>query len=415
MKTNLTYHLKLACVLFPLGVALLQPAIGQSDWPQWHGPDRSAVSDESNWSTDWPASGPKELWRIQVGIGFSSCAVADGRVYTMGNTAVGGVETDSVWCLNAETGDTIWQHQYPCRLGKYEGPRMTPTVDGDRVYTLSREGQLFCLNAKDGNVRWSADVVKDHGVRQTKYDWGFACSPLVLGDSLILDLGKTLALNKQTGELVWSSGNEEAGFSSPTTIEIGGETCINSFNAFGLVLVKARDGKELARFPWGGSKSYFINSASPIASGGKIFISAGYGVGCALLKADSTGLTSLYENTDMKNHVNSSVLYQGHLYGFDGQQGSRGRLTCMDFETGTVKWSERGLSIGALMIAGGKIVAMLDKGELLVTEASPGGYKELARAKVLGGRCWTYPVLVNGRIYCRSQQEGELVCLDVRK
>ncbi|MBN1442023.1 MAG: PQQ-binding-like beta-propeller repeat protein [Planctomycetes bacterium] len=401
------------CMVSLLQLEAAEPATAEAEWPQWHGPDRDLISEESGWTVDWPASGPKELWRVKVGIGFSSCSIAGGRVYTMGNMPEEGQETDIVWCLDAATGKEIWRHAYPCRTGSYKGPRMTPTVDGDVVYTLSREGQLYCLGAADGKVKWFVDVAKEHGVKQTRFKWGFACSPLVLGERLILDLGKTLALEKTTGKLIWSSGDDEAGYSSPTTSRIGGETYINSFNATGLVLVNAKDGKELARHPWGSRSSYFINAASPIFHEGKIFISSGYRTGCALLEASPSGLKLVYKNTDMSNHCNSCVLYKGHLYGFDGQQGSRGSLTCMEFATGEVKWEEKGLNIGSLMIAGGRIVAMLDKGELLVAQATTDGYKELARASVLSGQCWTVPVLVGGRVYCRSNAEGELVCLDV--
>jgi hypothetical protein len=145
----------------------------------------------------------------------------------------------------------------------------------------------------------------------------------------------------------------------------------------------------------------------------QIFISSGYGKGCALLKASSSGLDVVYENKSMRNHCNPCVLYKGHLYGFDGQHNSRGKIVCMDFATGEVKWAERGLKVGGLMIADGKILAMIDGGELLIAEATTEAFKPLARAKVLGGRCWTYPVLCRGQIYCRSNVEGELVCLDV--
>ncbi len=396
------------CLILAAGIVQAGTKPAASDWPAWRGPNRDGLSQESGWQAQWGADGPKELWRVSVGIGFSSCSVAGGRLYTMGNKD----GEDIVWCLNAETGKEIWSHRYPCRLGKYPGSRMTPTVDGDLVYTLSREGDLFCLGARDGNVKWSKKVKEAFGVRQTRYNWGFACSPLILGKLLILDLGKTLALDKRSGKLIWTSGNDEAGFSSPTTIKLGQRTYVNSFNAFGLVLVDAASGKEAARYKW--ETKYLINSASPIPWNGKIFISSGYGRGCALIQASGRGLAAVYENTNMRNHVNSCVLYKDHLYGFDGQQGSRGRLTCLDIATGEVVWSERGMRIGSLMIAGGRIVAMLDKGVLLVAEATTEGYREISRAKVLGGRCWTYPVLINGRIYCRSNDEGELVCFDVK-
>ena len=378
-----------------------------AEWAQWRGPSRDGLSSEAGWQATWGADGPKVLWRANVGIGFSSCSIAGGRVYTIGNID----KKDIVWCLNADTGKPVWQHTYPCRLGTHKGSRMTPTVDGDAVYTMSREGDLYCLSAADGTVRWSAQIKDDFGAKQTRYNWGFSCSPMVRGDLLIFDVGTVIALNKKTGKLAWSSGSDLAGFSSPTTTTLGGETYINAFTASGLVLVNAASGKEFARFPW--ETKYLINSASPISVGAKIFFSSGYGKGCGLVEVRGNRIELVYANEDMRNHVNSCVLYKEHLYGFDGQQGSTGRLTCMELATGAVKWAEGDMKVGSLMIADGKIVAMLDGGELLIAEATPEAYRPLARAKVLNGQCWTYPVLCGGRIYCRSNKEGELVCLDV--
>jgi len=385
------------------------------DWPVYHGPKYDLTSTETGWTTDWPADGPKELWRVDVGIGFSAASVANGKVYTMGNKKLQGKETDIVWCLDAETGKTLWEHSYPCRLGKFPGPRITPTVDGDRVYTLSREGLLLCLDANTGKVKWSKNTRKEYGAKQTRFNWGFASSPRLFGEKLILDIGPTVALNKVTGDKIWVAGNDESGFSSVTTSEIDGKTYVNAFNAAGLVLLDIETGKEQARFPWGSKKSYFINTASPIFKDGKIFISAGYGIGCALVKADKSGLKAIYKNTDMGNHCATCVLHEGHLYGLHGQNGRKGSLVCMEFDTGKVVWEQKGMTPGSLMMADGKLLVQLDHGELLVAEATPAGYKELARTKVLSKRCWNYAVLSNGRIYCRGNDTGELVCLDVRK
>lgn len=373
-----------------------------ADWREWHGPNRDAISEE----TGWKADGAKEIWRAEVGVGFSSVSVAAGKVYTMGNT--GG--EDTVWCFDEKTGKVIWSHKYPCQIGQHKGPRATPTVDGDRVYTLSQEGDLFCLGAADGKVIWDADITKLLKARQTKHNWGFACSPFVRGDHLILDVGPVAALDKKTGKKIWDTGSAEAGFSSPRLMKDGTKEYILGFNAEGLLIVDANGGKKVDEYKW--ETQYMVNSATPIPSGDKIFISSGYGRGCALLRLESGKLKKVYENKEMKNHCNSSVLYKGHLYGFDGQQGARGSLKCMDFETGEIKWASPPAKIGSLMVANGKIIAMLDGGELMIAEADPAGFKEIAKTTVLSGKCWTYPVLANGRIFCRSNEGGTLVCLD---
>jgi outer membrane protein assembly factor BamB len=385
-----------------------EAAASSTDWPRWRGPSNDGISTETGWKTEWPKDGPKVLWKISVGQGFSSVAVVGGRVYTMGNAK----DTDTVWCLDAATGKEIWTHRYACPKGGHPGSRMTPTVDGDRVFTLSREGQLFALAAADGKVLWSKDIKKDFGAKQTEHDWGFASSPLVLGDKLILDVGKCLALEKATGKLIWSSGDDLSGFSSATLTEVGGVTYINCFTAFGLVLVDAKTGKEVARAPW--ETSYEVNAASPIASGSKIFVSSGYGKGCGLFELKGSSLDLVYESKKMRNHCNSCVLLEGHVYGLDGQMGDgRGTLACLDFETGKEVWRQKGFPAGGLVAAGGKLVIMANGGDLVVADASPSGYKERARAKILDGQCWTAPVVSGGKIYCRSNEQGQLACVDV--
>jgi outer membrane protein assembly factor BamB len=325
----------------------------------------------------------------------------------MGNVA----NEDVVWCLDADTGKPKWSHKYPCKEGSYPGSRMTPTVDGNLVFSLSREGHLFCLDAKSGAVKWSKNVKKDFGVKNEASSWGLACSPLVVGDLLILDLGKILALKKTDGSLAWEAGKDAPGFASPCIFKLNGKTYVTSFNAAGLVVYDFGTHKEAARYEW--KTKYDVNAATPIVAGDKIFISSGYDRGCTLLTFDGKSLKPVYENKTMRNHCNNSVLYKDSLFGIDGQHGSNGALKCMELATGKVKWTQSGIKPGGLMIADGKILAMLDGGELLVAEASADAFKALARVKVLNDQCWTYPVLSGGRIYCRSNKEKELVCIDV--
>ena len=375
------------------------------DWPQWRGPNRDGISKETGWRTQWPEGGPKVLWRADVGAGYSSFAVVGGRVYTMGNAD----KNDTVFCLNADTGEIVWRKSYPCGEGDHPGPRATPTVDGKVVYTLSREGHLLALDAASGNPIWGKHLPKDFGAKPEQ--WGFACSPLVLGDRLILDAGPTLALNKQTGALVWKSGEDKAGYSSPTVFEVAGKTLLAVFPEFGPILRQAADGKELARLRW--ETEYGVNVATPIVQGNRVFFSSGYGKGCTLLELGDSGWKQVYQNKNMRNHANSCILWEGHLYGFDGQVDGGGKLVCLDFQTGERKWQQGGLGTGALMLADGKLIVISERGDLVVAEASPAAYRELARTKVLEKTCWTMPVLANGRIYCRNH-EGKIVCVDVR-
>jgi len=377
-----------------------------SDWPQWRGPNRDGISAESDWSSQWPADGPKQLWRGDVGTGCSSVAVVGDRVFTMGNQS----DSDTVWCLDAKTGVPVWKHTYASPLDprNYDGgPGSTPAVDGNFVFTLSRTGQLFCLDALTGKPVWSKQLVNDFGGKPPK--WGYSGSPLVAGDLLVVETGASgasaVALDKKTGTTVWKSGIAPAGYSTITPFSYGGKACAASFDGTGLTVRETKTGKELATYPW--ETPHEVNAATPIVSGDKIFIASGYGKGCALLKFDGSSLQPLWENTKMKNHFSSSVLWKDHLYGFDDST-----LACLDLADGSVKWTQGGLGKGSLMLAGDKLVIQSESGDLVIAQAAPESFQEVARAKILKDRSWVVPVLANGRIYCKNNK-GELVCLDM--
>lgn len=374
-----------------------------ADWPQWRGPELNGISKETGWSVQWPAGGPKVLWKAKVGTGFSSFAVAKGRVYTMGNTA----DTDMVTCFKADTGDVIWKHSYPQPLEpkNYEGgPNATPTVDGDRVYACSKDAELFCLDAAKGTVIWSKKLAEELGTK--KPTWAYASSVLVEGDLLLLNVGSAgTALNKQDGKVVWSNGKDVANYSTPVPFDANGKRAIALFTKDHIAGLLVADGKELWRFPW--KTDYDINAADPIISGNEVFISSGYNHGAALLRITDGKLEKVWQNKNMRNHFNSCVLWQEHLYGVDEKE-----LRCIVWKTGEVKWGDPKFGKGSLMMADGKLIGLGERGGLLIAEATPKEYKPLARAQVIGGKCWTAPVLANGRVYCRNAA-GDVVCLDV--
>jgi len=381
------------------------------DWPQWRGPNGDGISPETDWTAEWPADGPRQLWQAEVGIGFSSVSVADGKLYTMGHVG----DDDLVWCLNAESGTLVWKHAYPCKLvdNLHEGgPAATPTVDGSRVFTVSKEGQVFALDSQSGSVNWQVELQDLLGVKMP--DWGFSCSPLVQGDMLIIEAGRTVALNKNTGEVIWKTERFRPGYGSAAAFTLGGEALLAVLNNDVLLVLRARDGGVVDQFKW--ETSFATSACTPIVSGNKIFISTGYNRGCCLLELSNGKLNPLYDNKNMRNHMNNCVLLEGKLYGFDGNSHARRlvNLVCMDFETAEVHWKEKGLGCGSLMAAGGKLIVLSDEGELITTPATPTGFKPLAKAKALDGKCWTVPVLARGRIYCRDAA-GDLVCLDVKK
>ncbi len=395
-------------VLIACGFAILAGCCGAAwagDWPNWRGPNYNGISAETGWSIDWPESGPKILWKASVGTGFSSVAVSDGRLYTMGNID----NEDIIYCIDAEKGTVLWRHAYsePIKANMYEGgPNATPTVSGGKVYTLSKSGKVFCLDVQKGKVVWSKDLHGDFGVEIP--EWGLAGSPFVTENMVILNASTFgLALNKMDGNLVWKTGDGPAGYATAVPFNNGGQNCVAMFGTEEVAGINAATGLELWRFPW--KTSYGVNAGDPIVSGDKVFISSGYNKGCALLEIEDSNVTEVWRNKNMRNHFNSSVLWEGFVYGFDESQ-----LKCLDFDSGEVMWSQKGLGKGSLMIADGKLVVLSEKGKLIIAQTSAKGFEQLASAQILKGKCWTVPVLSNGRIYARNAK-GDLVCVDVRQ
>ncbi len=401
-----TMNIKLASILMALGCAALLHA---ADWPHWRGPARNGISAETKWSDQWPAAGPKVAWKAQVGLGFSSFVVAGGRVVTAGHAD----EKDTVFCLDVNSGKIVWQHSYPSDLGdKYfdGGTTGTPTMDGERVFWLSRWGDMFCFNAADGKIIWSKNVQKETGARVP--DWGFTGAPLVLGDKLILNVGDAgLALDKKTGAILWQSAKKSAGYSTPLPLQQGADTLLLIGSAQSYVAVNAADGKEAWRIKW--LTEYGVNAADPIIEGDKLFLSTGYGKGAALFKLGGKDPEEVWKSKALRTQLNGAVLHQGHLYGVDGDTTEKASLKCVDFATGAEKWKHANFGTGGVILANGKLIAFSGMGELLVAPASPDGFKPGARAQILGGKCWTAPVLADGRIFVRNSR-GEIACVDVR-
>ncbi|MFC1462099.1 PQQ-binding-like beta-propeller repeat protein [Verrucomicrobiota bacterium] len=384
-----------------------------ADWPQWRGPNRNGISAESGWTAKWSEQPPSVPWRAEVGAGYPAVAVVGDRVYTSGNFEGFVKVKDTVFCLDAATGKKVWEYSYSSAKGTFPGPRATPTIDGDLLFTLGRHGDFICLKTKDGALAWKTDVRKEHGVKAEAKEWGLSCSPLIVGKDVILDLGKVLAFDKTTGKLKFSMGDDVPAFSSPVLVQTGGKHYITSLNAFGLVVYDLATRKAAGRQAW--DAKWAATSVTPIVSGDLLFVAAGYGRGCGLFRLKADRLEPVYKNTDMNNESSTCVLYEGHLYGVSGDLGKKGHLKCVEFATGKVKWKGPELKVGGgLMIAGDKIIHMEGDGQIVILEAAADACRELSRAKVLKGRCWTVPVLANGRVYCRNTK-GSMVCLDVRK
>ncbi|MCA9300296.1 MAG: PQQ-like beta-propeller repeat protein [Phycisphaerales bacterium] len=370
------------------------------DWPAWRGADGSGVSTEAGWS-----STGSQLWTATVGIGYSSFVTSGDRVVTVGHDVE--AKLDTVTCFEATTGEVRWTYSFAVeRHNKMHGggSLSTPVIDGDLLYGLSREGLVYCLSMKDGAEVWTTTPREAYDLKYP--EWMFAASPLIVGDTIYLNMGRTLALDKETGAVRWASESNGDAYSTPQPIRFGETDALAVFNSAGLSLIDASDGAVLDFHEW--KTMYDINAATPIVIGDRIFISSGQNRGCAMFQVQDGHLQVLWENKRMSNKMTGCVLYDGHLYGFDGTQ-----LKCLDLD-GEEHWVKRGFGMGTLMIADGRLIVMTSKGELAIAEATPREYVELSRTRVLeGGVYWTMPVLSDGLIYCRNS-EGEVVCMDHR-
>ncbi len=329
-------------------VALLSAPGAAADWPQFRGPDRDGISAETGLLSSWPEGGPKELWRVPLGEGYSALAVVGGRIYTL--YADG--DDELAVCLAAADGKEIWRY----RLGDNwkdmmgNGPRSTPTVVDGTVYVLGAHATLAALDAATGAERWRQDLTRTVGARPPT--WGVSTSPLVEGELLILDAGgrgghSIVALDRHSGELVWHAESDKAGYAAPLPVTVDGRRQVVMFTGTQVVGVDPADGRVLWKRPW--KTSYDVNAATPVfIPPNRLFVASGYSTGGALFELEADGgatrVTRLWSNRNMRNQFSSSVYHDGHLYGFDNAT-----LKCLDARTGEERWAVReGFGHGSL-------------------------------------------------------------------
>jgi outer membrane protein assembly factor BamB len=372
-------------------------------WHQWRGVNRDGISHESGILTDWPKNGLKQLWRMPVGTAYSAISVSDGRLYTMEAED----EKEFTICLDAADGREVWRFQTDEQFfnDRGDGPRSTPTVDGDRVYVFGARGKLYALNAKTGEKIWGHDFVKDFGSGIP--GWGFSASPLVEGDTLLIGGGKWIAgFNKVNGKELWKIQAGEAHYSSPIGITFNGKRQMVFLTADRIISVSPKDGAIHWEFPWPEG----INIATPVfVEPDLIFVSCSYDKGSLTVRmipdGDKTKVKEVWRSKVMKNHFNSSVLLGGYLYGFDNAI-----LKCIKADTGEEQWKHR-FSKGSLLRVGKHLIMLGERGKLALVEANPKEYIEKANYQLFDALCWTPPTLADGKLYLRTQ--SEMVCLAV--
>ena len=388
-------------LLMPLASAQ-QPA--PKEWSQWRGPSRDGISEETGLLQEWPKSGPPLAWRSNgVGNGYSSFSTSGGRLYTLGARA--GIEY--VIALDRATGKKVWETQNGRRFenDRGDGPRSTPTVEGDRLYVLGGNGDLTCLEHATGKKIWSVNIVQRFG--GVNPYWGYSESPLILGDRILVNTGGRgagiAAVSTADGSTLWRQHNDGAGYSSPMLMRTGSLNQVIFFTEDRALAVDPRDGRLL--WSYNKANNGTANIATPIVRGTRVFVSSDYGTGGALLDVRAAGnlatANEVYFTRDMRNHHASSVLVGDHLYGF-----SSSILTALMFDTGKTVWRDRSVGKGSLIFADGRLYLYSEDSVVGLAEASPAGYREHGRftlAQQSGLPTWSHPIIAGGLLIIRDQ------------
>lgn len=379
---------------------------GPSDWPQWRGPERNGLSKDTGLLKQWPSSGPRKLWSISgLGSGYGSLAILGDRIFVQGTNG----RASEVFCLNRADGKKVWSAALGPTVGndRGNGPRSTPTIDNDRIYVLTENGDLACLKAGDGSPIWRKNILKEFGAENP--GWLISESPLVDGDHLIVTPGGKgagmVALDKMTGKLIWKTADlsDTAAYSSCIAADVGGVRTYMNFTSRAAVGVRASDGKLM----WSHSSpsNRTANCATPVFADNKVFFTSAYGTGGSLL-----GLTAqngevkaqeVYFTRSMQNHHGGVVLVNGYLYGSNNEI-----LTCIEFATGKKMWAERGVGKGSLTYADGMLYLLGEKHMVGLAEANPNAYVEKGRFSIpdQGLDSWAHPVVIGGKFYIRDQE-----------
>ena len=430
MKSRLLTTIAALCLCFSAVFVTSSANMGAStsDWPQWRGPERNGISQESGLLKQWPAAGPKLLWQVNdIGDGYSTPAIVGTRIYLMSNR---GLENEFVQALSTQDGKPIWTTRVgnvgnPNQNPNYPKARSTPTVDGDFIYALGSDGDLVCLETGSGKIRWQKSIRKEFGGEPG--EWAYAESPLVDGDVVVVTPGGAqatiVALNKKTGAVIWQSavpGGDPAGYASAIVVQGGGRKQYVQLLSKGMVGVDAKTGqflwrnKEVAKGP----AQYF----TPVARGEYVYGGA-LGVGGVLvhLKSDQGGVAAeqVYFTRGLPNGVGGAVLVGEYLYGTEVEQ----RLVAVEFTTGKVKWQAEKFGWSSVAYADGLLYVHAVNGEVALVEASPEAFREKGRftppAQPKHGQsgpfpemAFAYPVIANGRLYIRDL--GTLWVYDIK-
>ena len=391
------------------------PLVHSEDWPCFGGLNGDFKCSETDIITSWDQEEPQQIWSVEVGLGFSSVIEAEGFAFTQGYSN----GKNTLFCVQADDGNIIWKVDFPCsKSDNYfkGGSRSTPLYHKGNLYLCTHAGDIYCLNSKNGDVKWSFNLEKDfNGKRPT---WGYAASPVIFGNKLFIVTGaknaSLISLKPETGEVIWKKGNYEAAYATPVFNESAKEILV--FHEAGLSVHNIGDGEEKSFYQH--KTRYGINAAQPLKVGQKILLSSAYGKGSAFIEFSGKTPSALWKTDKIASQMASTIHNDGFIYGIHGQAGTRSNFStifCLNVETGKTFWEHKGYGLSSIILVGKTLVVLSEKGELVLIEANPTKFTEHANFQVLSGKDnWIPPTYANGRLYCRSS-DGDLICLRMAK
>jgi outer membrane protein assembly factor BamB len=401
---------------FVLLVLLLTAPLLAVDWPQFLGPDRNGIYNGPELNEKWPSSGPRVVWRKQIGAGLAGPVVAQNRLILFHRLD----DREVVESFDARTGTAQWRHAYPTTyrddFGFDEGPRAVPVVAEGLVYTFGAEGQLHALDIATGKPLWNVEAMRQFSV--PKGFFGAAGSPLIEGGRVIANVGGKnagiVAFDAKTGKVLWTATSHAASYSSGIAATIQGKRYGVFLTREGLVGLDPATGEIRFQRPWRSRQAASVNAATPIVVGNAIFVSAEYGPGAGVLQFDGTKLVDVWLSNDaLSNHYATSVYHERRLFGFHGRQEFGPVFRAVDMESGKVLWSTGRFGAGPVTLAGSRLLIVRETGELMLAAASPTAFQPIATAQILPPTVRAYPAIADGLVYIRN--DDTLVCLDLRK
>lgn len=393
------------------------------DWPTFLGPDHTGVSRETGLLKSWPEKGPPLVWKLELGETYAVPSVLRGAMVVFHRVG----DEEVVERLDPATAARKWRFAYGTayndRFGYNNGPRAAATIDGGHVFTLGAEGKLHCLDLETGKKVWGRPLHDEYFKDGRQNFFGVGVSPRVDGDAILLNLGDenvgcVTALDKKTGKTLWRTDGEPASYSTATCADVGKSRLAFFLTREGALCAGVADGAVRWRYPFRARDRFSANAASPVVIGDRLFLTASYGVGSALLKLEEDGFKELWRNHALGAHWATPIHVDGYVYGFDGRHEYEAELRCVRLSDGSVMWTRKGYERGSTLLAEGKFIILSEDGRLVLAELSPQGCKEISSVKVLPRHCWGAPVLSRGLLYAsnhnHSTGKATLLCLDLR-